>query len=87
MIRQIDMAKPDPHDLSQLSERESQILALLAEGLPNKQISDRLAISSSTVRTHLMHIYKKLNVHCRTEAVAKYLRAEPRSGGKPTTRL
>jgi DNA-binding NarL/FixJ family response regulator len=76
----------DSNNPDRLSARESEILALLAEGLPNKQIGDRLNISSSTVRTHLMHIYKKLNVHCRTEAAAKYLRATPRSGGKPTTR-
>ena len=81
------MAKPDSKVPSLLSVRETQILALLAEGLPNKQISDRLSISPSTVRTHLMHIYKKLDVHCRTEAAAKYLRSTPARGGKPTGRL
>jgi len=69
------MARPDSEVSNLLSARESEILALLAEGLPNKQISARLTISSATVRTHLMHIYKKLNVHCRTEAAAKFLRA------------
>lgn len=61
----------------QLSTREMEILALVAEGCPNKEIAARLGISSGTVRTHLMHIYEKLHVHCRTEAAAKYLRTNP----------
>lgn len=76
------MAKPDSNIPNQLSARESEILALLAEGLPNKQISARLAISPATVRTHLMHIYKKLDVHCRTEAAAKFLRAATKNEGR-----
>jgi DNA-binding NarL/FixJ family response regulator len=58
----------------QLSAREMEILSLLAEGCPNKEIASRLSISIGTVRTHLMHIYEKLHVHCRTEAAARYLR-------------
>ena len=61
----------------QLSSREMEILALVAEGCPNKEIAARLCISTATVRTHLMHIYEKLHVHCRTEAAAKYLRTNP----------
>jgi len=53
-----------------------QILALLAEGFANKEIATRLDISNATVRTHLMHIYEKLHVRCRTEAAAKYLRSK-----------
>lgn len=67
-------------ETSQLSTRELEILALLAEGLSNKEIGSRLNISFSTVRTHLMHIYEKLHVHCRTEAAAKYLRSIPKGG-------
>ena len=62
------------HGTDQLSDREMEILALIAEGCPNKEIASRLFISPGTVRTHLMHIYEKLHVHCRTEAAAKYLR-------------
>jgi DNA-binding NarL/FixJ family response regulator len=65
-------------ETSDLSARESEILALLAEGLSNKEIGARLDISFSTVRTHLMHIYEKLHVRCRTEAAAKYLRSMPK---------
>jgi len=61
----------------QLSSRELEILALVAEGCPNKEIASRLLISTATVRTHLMHIYEKLHVHCRTEAAAKYFRTIP----------
>lgn len=62
-------------ETEQLSAREMEILALLSEGLSNKEIGTRLRISFATVRTHLMHIYEKLHVRCRTEAAAKYLRA------------
>lgn len=61
----------------QLSTREMEILALVAEGCPNKEIAAQLGISGGTVRTHLMHIYEKLHVHCRTEAAARYLRSKP----------
>jgi DNA-binding NarL/FixJ family response regulator len=64
-------------DTDSLSAREMEILALVAEGLSNKEIGGRLHISFATVRTHLMHIYEKLHVRCRTEAAAKYLRSNP----------
>ncbi|HYG22568.1 MAG TPA: response regulator transcription factor [Verrucomicrobiae bacterium] len=70
----------DPEEASptaQLSARETEILALLAEGLSNKEIGSRLNISFGTVRTHLMHIYEKLHVRCRTEAAAKFFRSNP----------
>src|SRR6266850_1671026 len=56
-----------------LTQRESEILALLSEGLSNKEIADRVAISYDTVRAHLRHIYEKLHVRGRTEAVKMYL--------------
>lgn len=56
-----------------LTQRESEILALLSEGLSNKEIADRVKISYDTVRAHLRHIYEKLHVHGRTQAVKKYL--------------
>lgn len=67
-----------PSATEQLSAREMEILALLAEGLSNKEIGARLHISFTTVRTHLVHIYEKLHVRCRTEAAAKYLKTAPR---------
>ena len=59
-------------EVETLSPRESEILRLLSEGLFNKEIADRLKISNATIRNHLHHIYEKLHVGCRTEAVLKY---------------
>jgi DNA-binding NarL/FixJ family response regulator len=56
-----------------LTQREEEILVLLAEGLSNKEIADRVKVSYDTVRAHLRHIYEKLHVRGRTEAVKKYL--------------
>ena len=63
-------APPEP-----LSTREAQILALLAEGLVNKQIAARLGISRHTVKTHLTALFHKLGVSTRAEAVAAGARA------------
>ena len=52
------------------SNRERQILALLGEGLSNKQIAARLGISTNTVKTHLEVLFEKLGVSSRAEAVA-----------------
>lgn len=60
-----------------LSARELEILTLLSKGLSNKEIAGSLALSDGTVRSHLVRIFKKLHVHCRSEAVAKYFRAQP----------
>jgi DNA-binding CsgD family transcriptional regulator len=53
-----------------LTNREREVLALLADGLGNKQIAARLGISGSTVKTHLELLFDKLDVSSRTEAVA-----------------
>ncbi|MFJ5234053.1 response regulator [Kitasatospora sp. NPDC088391] len=58
-----------------LSPRETEILQLLAEGLPNRRISKRLFISEATVKTHLVHVYDKLGVDSRTAAIAAGLAA------------
>lgn len=53
-----------------LTNREREILALLADGLGNKQIAARLGISTNTVKTHLELLFEKLEVSSRAEAVA-----------------
>jgi len=58
-----------------LTNRESEILALLSEGLSNKEIAGRVDISYDTVRAHLRHIYEKLHVRGRTEAVKMFLKS------------
>ena len=62
-----------PSAPSQLSRREEEVLELLAKGAANKEIAATLSISLDTVRYHLKHIYEKLHVRSRTEAVAKYV--------------
>ncbi len=56
-------ALPEP-----LSKREREVLTLLAQGLSNKEIAQRLYLSVRTVEGHLANVYGKLNVHSRTEA-------------------
>lgn len=58
--------------LDVLSKRENEILEMLSTGLLYKEISDKLNISSETVRKHVYHIYEKLHVSNRVEAVNKY---------------
>ena len=54
-----------------LSTRENEILLLLTKGLLYKEIAEQLSISVSTVRQHIHHIYEKLHVQNRTEAINK----------------
>jgi DNA-binding NarL/FixJ family response regulator len=52
-----------------LTTREEEVLQMLAKGYSNKEIADRIQLSIETVRGHLKHIYRKMHVRCRTEAV------------------
>jgi len=61
--------------LEALSTRELEVLALMAQGLANKSIADRLDISEHTVKFHVSSILSKLAASSRTDAVAKGLRA------------
>jgi len=63
----------DESPLSRLTEREREILAYAAEGRGNKDIADQLCVSVDTVKTHLHHIYQKLAVNGRVEAILAYL--------------
>ena len=57
-----------------LTRREEDIMELLVMGFLSKEIADRLSIDLETVNSHLKHIYEKLHVRSRTEAVVKYLK-------------
>jgi DNA-binding NarL/FixJ family response regulator len=57
-----------------LTARENEILELLAGGFRYREIAERLSISLDTVRTHIRHIYEKLQVRSRTEATVRFLR-------------
>ncbi len=59
---------------SPLTKRETEVLSQLCDGKSYKMIADALSISETTVHTHIKHIYRKLEVHSQTEAVAKALR-------------
>ena len=54
-----------------LSDREIEVLRLIAEGLTNREIADRLFISLTTVKTHTSNIYSKLGVNSRTQALVR----------------
>jgi LuxR family maltose regulon positive regulatory protein len=54
-----------------LSEREIEVLQLIAEGLTNREIATRLFLSVNTVKVHSRNIYGKLGAHNRTEAAAR----------------
>ena len=60
-------------DLQQLTARETEVLAALADGLAPKEVASSLGISWDTVRNHITSIYEKLHVHSRSEAILKYL--------------
>jgi LuxR family maltose regulon positive regulatory protein len=54
-----------------LSERELEVLALIAAGKSNRQIAKELFVAQSTVKTHIKNIYGKLDAHTRTQALAR----------------
>jgi DNA-binding NarL/FixJ family response regulator len=73
VIESFHSDKPAGHPQDRLTAREEEILEQLAKGFAAKEIADKLTISPATVRFHLRHIYDKLHVRSRVEAVIKYL--------------
>jgi DNA-binding NarL/FixJ family response regulator len=78
--RQQNSAAPQRQVVDALTEREREILKLLAEGLSNKMIASRLYLSVRTVEGHLANIYTRLGVHSRTEAMLMAVKI-PKSTG------
>lgn len=70
-VNQLRAAPPPAED--RLSDREMDVLRLMAKGQPNKEIAQALFISESTVKTHVASIFQKLGVRDRTEAVTQAL--------------
>ena len=76
MLEHWSHAKPQQPGMpyEQLTQRELQVLQLAADGLSNKEIADRLAISEKTVKNHIANIFSKLSVNDRTHAILYALR-------------
>jgi ATP/maltotriose-dependent transcriptional regulator MalT len=68
-------------EVGRLSQREHEVLELVSQGFTNVEIGKRLFISAKTVKTHLQHVYEKLDVNSRTAAVTKARAAGYLSGG------
>jgi DNA-binding NarL/FixJ family response regulator len=73
VVRSFQEVEDGQSDEGALSPREREVLDHLAQGYLYKEIAGRLAISYETVHTYVRRIYEKLQVHSRTEAVAKHL--------------
>jgi DNA-binding NarL/FixJ family response regulator len=75
LFREWEKRPPTAKDpaIEGLTAREQEILALLAKGHLIKEISDQLGMAFHTARAHLRHIYKKLHVQSRSEAILRYL--------------
>jgi DNA-binding NarL/FixJ family response regulator len=68
------LVAPKPQTMSSLTDREREVLVLVAEGLSNQQIADSLVISERTARTHVSNILGKLGVASRTQAALLAIR-------------
>ena len=66
-----------PKPAVNLRAREEEVLILLSKGHTNKEIAEQLSLSVETVGSHLKHIYEKLHVRSRAEAVARYITGKP----------
>jgi LuxR family maltose regulon positive regulatory protein len=62
---------PDDEWIEPLSEREFEVLQLIADGLKNQEIASQLYLSLNTVKAHTRNIYGKLDVNSRTQAAAR----------------
>ena len=62
-------------EVEKLTSREREVLEFLAKGYSNKEIAARLSVSVAAIRWHLTHIYQKLHVQSRTQAVSKFRQA------------
>jgi DNA-binding NarL/FixJ family response regulator len=70
-------SSPDDSPLEKLTPREREVLRLMAQGRGNKEIGTQLGISVGTVKTHVWHIFRKLQVSDRTGAVLVALEIDP----------
>jgi DNA-binding NarL/FixJ family response regulator len=71
-FQEVPESSPGRMELENLSPREREILDLVAQGFADKEVADSLGVRHGTVRWHLQHVYEKLHVRSRTEAVLKF---------------
>lgn len=74
LMRELQQPPNLPPAENPLSEREMQVLRLVAQGLPNKEIADRIVVSERTVRAHVSNILNKLHLANRTQAALYAIR-------------
>jgi two-component system, NarL family, response regulator DevR len=67
-VRRSDDQQPVPAELKVLSAREREVLALIAEGLTNREMADRLVLTETTVKTYVSRVFTKLDVQRRAQA-------------------
>lgn len=78
LLRQGGMNEPAA-DFSTLSAQERRVLALVADGLTNKQVGDQLNLSENTVKNYLMNVFEKLQVKRRAQAAALWVQQNQQS--------
>jgi DNA-binding NarL/FixJ family response regulator len=73
IVQSFQEPAPSPSESNHLSPRETEVLDLLSKGFLYKEIAEKIGLTYATVHTHIRHIYEKLHVRSRTEAVAMHL--------------
>lgn len=71
-VNEPDRALTAAYRVHRLTRSERRVLSLVAQGLPNKEVANKLFVSTNTVKTHLQHIFKKLGVSNRRDAARAY---------------
>lgn len=85
VIQELTTQPEQPSSVNELTQRELDVLRLLAQGYENKEISEKLVISTATVRTHVSNILSKLHLASRTQAALYALKEGLASLDKPPT--
>ena len=73
IVQSFQQQQAQADETQSLSPREAQVIELLAKGYLYKEVADTMGVSYATIHTHIRHIYEKLQVRSRTEAVVKHL--------------
>ena len=73
VVAHFQQIKKPQSDMEKLTKREEEILSLLAKGYFYKEIAEKMGVTIHTVKAHSHHVYQKLHVQSRTEAVLKYI--------------